>query len=175
MLIRLIVIIGALWAAPVFAQEPLSQKMDKLADELPKFADNPEGIGVGIGVGEPMGLAVAYRPHRRHTLAALTGWSLSDKSLHLHVDYLVTVNSITLEESPVTMDVYTGIGPTLNLGRDSDLPGLGARVPLGISVAFEKPVDIFVELAPVIGVVPEIGLHASGTIGVRGWFRPKQQ
>ena len=91
------------------------------------------------------------------------------------MDYLVTVNSITLEESPVTMDVYTGIGPTLNLGRDTDLPGLGARVPLGISVAFEKPVDIFVELAPVIGVVPEIGLHASGTIGVRGWFRPKQQ
>ena len=66
MLTRLVVITSALWAAPVFAQEPLSQKMDKLADDLPKFADNPEGIGVGIGVGEPMGLAVAYRPHRRH-------------------------------------------------------------------------------------------------------------
>lgn len=175
MLTRSIVFMTALWAGPALAQEPIAQRMDKLAEDLPKFSDNPEGIGVGIGVGEPMGLAVAYRPSRKHTLAALTGWSLSDKSLHLHVDYLVTVTSVTLEESPVTMDVYTGLGPTLNLGRDSDVPGLGARVPLGISVAFEQPVDIFVELVPVIGVVPELGLHASGTIGVRGWFRPKQQ
>ena len=175
MLSRLIVIVSVMCGSPAFAKEPLSEKMDKLAQELPKFSDNPEGIGVGVGVGEPMGLAVAYRPHRKHTLASLTGWSLSDKSLHLHVDYLVTVNSITLEESPVTMDVYTGVGPTLNLGRDADLPGLGARVPIGISVAFEKPVDIFVELAPVIGVVPDLALHVSGTMGVRGWFRPKQR
>ena len=174
MLTRLLVIAGVLWTSPALAQESLAQTMDKIAEDLPKFSDNPEGIGVGIGVGEPMGVAVAYRPHRQHTLAALTGWSLSDKSLHLHVDYLVTVKSVSLEESPVTMDVYAGVGPTLNIGRDSNIPGLGARVPLGISVAFEKPVDIFVELAPVSGVVPEIGLHASGTIGVRGWFRSKQ-
>ncbi len=175
MMPRALIMTGLIWTGPVFAQEPLADKMDKLARELPKFSDDPEGIGVGVGIGEPMGFAVAYRPNSKHTLAALTGWSLSDKSLHLHVDYLVTVRSFELEESPVTLDVYTGVGPTLNLGRDADGPGLGARVPLGISLAFEEPVDIFVELAPVLGVVPEIKPHASGTIGVRGWFRPQQR
>lgn len=170
-----LIMAGLVWTGPALAQEPLAEKMDKLAQELPKFSDDPEGIGVGVGVGEPMGLAVAYRPHRNHTLAALTGWSLSDKSFHLHVDYLVTLRSVELEASPVTLDVYTGVGPTLNLGSETDGPGLGARVPLGISVAFDQPVDIFVELAPVLGVVPELELHASGTIGVRGWFRPKQR
>tara|TARA_B100000530_G_scaffold286053_1_gene200839 strand:- start:181 stop:690 length:510 start_codon:yes stop_codon:yes gene_type:complete len=162
-------------SGPVLANEPLSDKMDKLSDDLPKFSDNPEGIGVGVGVGEPMGLALAYRPNEHHTLASLVGWSLSDKSLHLHVDYQVRVKSFPVPESPVSVDLYTGVGPTLNLGRDDDTTGLGARVPLGISVAFEKPVDIFVEIAPVIGVLPEIALHGSGTIGFRGWFRPKQR
>ena len=165
----------ALWTSPALAQEPLSEKMDKLAQDLPKFSESPKGIGVGVGVGEPMGLAVAYRPHRLHTLAALTGWSFSDRSLHLHVDYLITIRTLSVEDSPVTLDAYTGVGPTLNLGRKSNVPGLGARVPLGVSVAFEKPVDIFVELAPVIGVVPDFGLHASGTIGIRGWFRPTRR
>ena len=91
-----LIMAGLVWTGPALAQEPLAEKMDKLAQELPKFSDDPEGIGVGVGVGEPMGLAVAYRPHRNHTLAALTGWTLADKSFHLHVDYLVTLRSVEL-------------------------------------------------------------------------------
>ena len=39
-------------------------KSQALIRELPKFSDEPEGIGLGFGVGEPMDLAVAYRPNK---------------------------------------------------------------------------------------------------------------
>ena len=150
-------------------------KAQAFIDEMPKFSDDPDGIGVGFGVGEPMGVAVAYRPTQLHTFAAMTGWSFSDSTLHLHADYLLTITTIEPNESAISLGVYGGVGPTINLGRGGEQAGFGVRIPVGMSVAFEKPVDIFVELAPVIGAVPEMKLYANGTVGVRAWFRPKRR
>ena len=89
-------------------------------------------------------------------------------SLHLHVDYLVTLRSVELEASPVTLDVYTGVGPT-NLGRDTTAPawcGFPSASP-----CLRSTRRCLRGAAPVLGVVPELKLHASGTIGVRGYFR----
>ena len=149
-------------------------KSQALIRELPKFSDEPEGIGVGFGVGEPMGLAVAYRPNKAHTFAAMTGWSFSDSTLHLHADYLLTFATIKPRQSAISLGIYTGVGPTINLGRADEQAGFGARVPIGMSMAFEKPIDIFAEFAPVIGLIPDLKLYANGTLGVRAWFRPKR-
>ena len=62
MMPRALIMAGLVWTGPALAQEPLAEKMDKLAQELPKFSDDPEGIGVGVGVGEPMGLASRIAP-----------------------------------------------------------------------------------------------------------------
>ncbi len=138
--------------------------------ELPKFSENPDGIGVGFAVGEPTGIAAAYRPHERHTIAGVVGWGIRMSSLHVHADYLATVARIQPPESILSVDVYAGAGPTINL-MDASQPGLGVRVPLGVSIAFQKPVDVFMEVAPVIGLVPSTSLWLNGTMGVRTWFR----
>ena len=138
--------------------------------ELPKFSENPDGIGVGFAVGEPTGIAAAYRPHERHTIAGVIGWGIRMSSLHVHADYLATVARIQPPESILSVDVYAGAGPTINL-MDASQPGLGVRVPLGVSLAFQKPVDVFMEVAPVIGLVPSTSLWLNGTMGVRTWFR----
>ena len=143
-------------------------------DELPKFSDSPEGIGLGFAVGEPTGIAGAYRPHEKHTIAGVVGWGLRRGTIHLHADYLATVARIQPPESILTADIYTGAGPTINIG-DSSQPGFGVRVPVGVSLTFQKPIDIYMEVAPVIGFLPSTDLWANGTAGVRTWFRPSNR
>ena len=150
--------------------EAIVPKTPPAITELPKFSDKPDGTGVGFGLGEPTGIAVAFRPHASHTIAGVVGWSLGSSTLHAHADYLVSVARIQPPESVLSVDVYAGAGPTINIG-DSSQPGFGARVPLGVSLAFEKPVDVFMEFAPVLGLFPETGLAPNATVGVRTWFR----
>ena len=138
--------------------------------ELPKFSEKPDGVGLGFAVGEPTGIAAAYRPHERHTIAGVVGWGLRMSSLHIHADYLATVARIQPPESILSVDVYAGAGPTINI-LDASQPGLGVRVPLGVSLAFQKPVDVFMEVAPVIGLLPSTSLWINGTLGVRTWFQ----
>jgi len=158
-------------AAP---KEGSKSNQKPIIKELPKFSEEPDGIGAGFGVGEPMGIALAYRPNKGHTLAAMTGWSFSESTLHIHVDYLATISTIRPNQSTVSFGIYGGVGPTLNLGRADEQTGFGIRIPVGVSVAFERPVDVFLEFAPVLGAIPEVKLYANGTVGVRAWFRSKR-
>jgi hypothetical protein len=145
-------------------------KSPPVITELPKFSDKPDGTGLGFGIGEPTGIAVAFRPNASHTIAGVVGWSLQYSTLHAHADYLVTVARIQPPESVLSADVYAGAGPTINIG-DASQPGFGARIPLGVSLAFEKPVDVFMEVAPVLALFPETGLAINATVGIRTWFR----
>jgi len=149
-------------------------KSPPIINELPTFSDKPDGTGIGFGVGEPTGIALAHRPSTTHTIAGVVGWSVRQSTLHVHADYLVTVTRIQPPESMLSADVYAGAGPTLNLG-DTSKPGLGVRVPLGMSLAFEKPVDVFTEVAPVVALFPETTLAINATMGVRTWFRSVKQ
>lgn len=151
-----------------------TRQSSPIIKDMPKFADQPEGVGVGFGVGEPMGLAAAFRPNPDHTIAAMMGWSLTKSTLHLHADYLITITEVHPAESSLSLSIYSGVGPTLNLGSRGDEAGLGARVPVGVSMAFDKPIDIFVEIVPVLGVIPDVKMYANGTVGVRAWFQTKR-
>ena len=141
-----------------------------IISELPKFAEKTEGFGLGFGLGEPTGVAFAYRPDSRQTLAGIIGWGLRHAVLHLHVDYLVTIASVQPPESILQADMYAGVGPTINI-RDASQPGLGIRIPVGVSFSFQKPVDVFMEMAPVMGLIPSTGLGINGSMGVRAWFQ----
>ncbi len=151
-------------------ESPTPSNGPRIISELPKFADKTEGFGVGFGLGEPTGLAFAYRPDNRQTLSGIVGWGVRYAVLHLHMDYLVTIASIQPPESILQADVYAGVGPTINI-RDASQPGLGVRIPVGVSLSFEKPVDVFMEVAPVIGLIPATALSINGTLGVRTWFQ----
>ena len=139
-------------------------------DTLPRFSESPEGVGIGFAVGEPTGIAGAYRPHEKHTIAGVVGWGLRVGTVHLHADYLATVARIQPPESILTAEIYTGAGPTINIGNSAQ-PGFGVRVPIGVRLTFRKPIDLYMEVAPVIGFVPSTDLWANGTAGLRTWFR----
>jgi len=49
---------------------------------------------------------------------------------------------------------------------------VGVRVPVGISYLFDSvPVDLFLEVAPVVDLVPSTGLGWNSGIGIRYYFQ----
>jgi hypothetical protein len=136
------------------------------------MSDGVYGVGAGIGVGDPTGLGFALRTETLLTVSTMVGWDFKKAEFHVHGDYQVPVAEIQPPESVLAVTFFTGIGATLDLGDDA---GIGVRIPLVAALSFDKPLEVFVEWAPVVGVLPAIDLTMQGTMGVRGWFRPKKK
>ena len=140
----------------------------------------PVGLGVGLVVGEPTGLSVAYRTGESTNLQAGLGWSFANSRLHLTGDYTRNLFIARPEESPdVRFPLYAGVGGRVKLGfneddgrgRDEASNSLGVRFPLGAAVLpTAQRVDVFLELAPVLLLLPETALALDGALGARIFF-----
>ena len=147
-------------------------ELPNLIEKAPPLSDGVYGVGAGIGAGDPTGLSFALRTETLLTVSTMVGWDFREAEFHVHGDYQVPVAEIQPPESVLAVTFFTGIGATLDLGDDA---GVGVRVPLVAALSFDKPLEVFVELAPVLGVLPAIDLGMQGTMGVRGWFKPKKK
>lgn len=153
---------------------------------LPANAANP-GFGLGIIVGEPTGLSLKSWLSRDSAIDAALAWSFVDHNEHnhyevmqLHADYLLH-NFSLFRVSQGKLPLYYGIG---GVGRfyqyDDDWEGdhhdehsvrLGVRVPLGISYLFSRaPFDLFLEVVPMLALVPETDFWINAAFGGRFYF-----
>ena len=100
--------------------------------------------GVGLSIGDPMGLSIKHFFHPAHALQFHLAWL----PLHLYdggigVDYLWTpgvfVSNSTLDFMP-----YLGLG--VALGFDNDQAGLIVKPPVGLAIHWkEVPIDTVLE------------------------------
>src|SRR5512139_2585377 len=102
-----------------------------------RLSESPHGLGLGIILGEPTGLALMGRPKAGNgAFDGALAWSVPDHRFHVHADWLLTLATYRDPEAPtVSIPFYTGIGPRLRVGWGGD-PGsdaalLGIRVPFG--------------------------------------------
>lgn len=139
-----------------------------------------EGFGVGVIVGEPTGISVKKWLNKDSAIDAAAAWSFSDNaSFQFHADYLVHNFALLGTGSGGRLPVYLGIGGRIKLqnenngrGRNNNDALLGIRIPFGISYLFAKaPMDIFAEVVPVVGVIPDTHFDINGAIGARFYFR----
>lgn len=157
--ISLVALLSSL-ALPAFAQDT---EADLLTDR------EPRGIGVGVMVGEPTGLTVAWRPNDQRAVQGHLSWSLADDRVRVSGDYLNTVAMIDPEDAAMSFPIYVGLGLTGSV-EDEDFV-LGGRVPVGITLLpDETPIDVFAEVAPTVYIVPETELAVEGAIGARLYF-----
>ena len=161
------VVLFLLGSDPARAQ---GAELPPLIERAPQLSEGVFGIGAGLAVGEPTGFNVALRNEALHTVSSTVGWNLSAGEFHAHSDYQVPFTEITPSESVLAMTLYAGLGATLDIG---DAFTLGARAPVVVAISFDKPVEVFVELAPVVGVLPDVGIGVQASTGFRGWFKPK--
>jgi hypothetical protein len=132
------------------------------------LAAQDEGFGLGLLLGEPTG--VSFKNWLGHNTAFAGGaaWSFEHRgSLHFHMDYLLH-NFDVIEVKKGRMALYYGIGGRIRTRTETRV---GVRIPIGLNYFFEKaPIDIFMEIAPLLDLTPKTEFYVSGGIGARYYF-----
>jgi len=125
-------------------------------------------IGAGIIVGEPTGLSFKYWLTEKTALDAGLAWSFVDENaFQIQADYLIH-NFNLIKVSKGKLPFYFGIGGRLKFSTDVIL---GIRVPLGLAYIFsDAPVDIFLEIVPILDLLPKTDFTISAAIGGRYFF-----
>ena len=126
-----------------------------------------EGIGLGVIIGEPTGLSAKMWTGDHTAVDAALAWSLVGNGyIHLHADMLM--HSFAIEVDQGQLPVYFGIGAKLDLASNL---GLGVRIPFGMAYLFESAsIDVFVELVPILNLIPATTFSFEGGIGIRYFF-----
>ncbi|KGE71077.1 BAPKO_0422 family outer member beta-barrel protein [Spirochaeta lutea] len=92
-------------------------------------------------------------------------------SIGVTADYWITNESLA-----APLNFYLGVGGYLglSLGNSTTL-SLGARIPVGLNIFILRSLELFVEVAPALGVgfsdpvqFPQVGVQ--GAFGFRVWF-----
>lgn len=127
-------------------------------------------LGVGIIAGEPTGLSAKLWAGNSNAFAAGLAWSFSgDSQLHIHTDYLFhNFSLINVEQGSLAL--HYGVGGRLQLREDDDSK-LGVRFPVGLSYFLaDNPLELFVEIVPVLDLAPDSEFSGNGGLGVRYYF-----
>jgi hypothetical protein len=127
------------------------------------------GLGLGIIVGEPTGLSIKGWTSSRTAIDAGIAWSFRREGyMHAHVDYLWHFEDIINTRQQVIP--YLGVGGRV-LGREHS-SRVGIRIAGGLAwLPQGAPLDVILEMAPIIDLAPETELSANVGIGVRFFFR----
>jgi hypothetical protein len=135
---------------------------------IPSFSQS-KGFGLGVIVGEPTGVSAKYWTTSSTALDFGLGYSFEKNSrLHLHADYLFHVNN--LFETTENLALYYGPGARLRIVENGD-SRLGFRFDVGLVwIPKNAPIDVFIEIAPLLDIIPETDFSFNGGLGVRFFF-----
>ena len=118
--------------------------------------------GIGIVLGEPTGLS-----YKTGNLAIGLGWSFAadDSRIDATADWwLITDNLIEI------FDWYLGVGIKLGLNLNNDIFNIGFRVPIGVQLWPVEQLEIFLEIAPGILLIPATEPDIGAGLGIRYHF-----
>jgi hypothetical protein len=87
----------------------------------------------------------------------------------VHGDYLWHRYDIEIDV-PGALPFYFGVGARV-LPHEGDGSRVGVRVPLGLDyITRDRRFDVFLEVAPMVDLVPETEFDLSGGVGARSYF-----
>ncbi|MFH1687401.1 MAG: hypothetical protein ABIE70_07755 [bacterium] len=142
------------------------------ADDGSKTSNDAYGsVGLGVIIGEPTGISFKGWLGSKSAIDAAVAWSFEKHArLHIHADYLLhTFNLIPVEKGRLPM--YYGIGGRFTFREDDHDDLIGIRFPIGLEYLFDElPLDIFLELVPVLDLAPKTEVDFNGAIGIRYVF-----
>lgn len=145
------------------------------------IAAQSHGFGMGLIVGEPTGLSAKLWTSRVNAFDFGLGFSVGGDRVsykgnydnggrvHFHMDYLW--HSFSAINSTEQFPLYYGIGGRFNSGGGYD-GSFGVRGVFGIAwLPRATPIDIFVELVPVLQLTNGTGFGIDAGFGVRYFFQ----
>ncbi|MBN1164646.1 MAG: hypothetical protein JXB45_08710 [Candidatus Krumholzibacteriota bacterium] len=125
---------------------------------------------VGFIIGEPTGLSAKFWLGSSTAFDAGVAWSFRKEGhFHLHADYLYH-NFEYLDTEKGELPVYLGIGGRVRFWEHDDSE-IGVRFVAGVAYYDDDfPFTVFLELAPVLDLIPETEMDVNGGLGVRFLF-----
>ena len=125
-------------------------------------------FGLGIILGEPTGLSAKLTTNHINALDFAAAWSFKDNGhLLLQTDY-IWHNFDLIQVPSGRFPFYYGIGGRVIFSND---PLVGIRIPVGLDYQFERePIDIFIEIVPILDIIPATRFNIGGGLGIRFWF-----
>lgn len=135
---------------------------------LTKIQAQDKGFGAGIILGEPTGVNGKLWLGGTNALDMGAAWSFQGEGhLLLQADYVWHSFNL-IQVSSGKLPLYYGFGGRLIISDDSVL---GIRIPVGLDYMFSNaPVDIFLEVVPILDLIPTTEFDFGAGIGVRYWF-----
>ncbi len=130
---------------------------------------NRARLGIGPMIGDPTGVSVKYWQSANTAYQFGGAWSfVGEGAVHFHGDFLVHNWALLGQQQPTT-SIYYGLGFRVKLEQHFRL---GFRMPLGIAFQFSQaPLDFFLEIAPIMDLLPATQLRMNGGFGIRYYFR----
>ncbi|MCF7824944.1 MAG: hypothetical protein K9N35_12345 [Candidatus Marinimicrobia bacterium] len=133
------------------------------------------GFGLGVVIGEPTGISMKWWRSSTRAIDAGLGWSISQNNtdfqqsrFHLHMDFVRhAYNAINSSER---LPVYYGLGASVAGGSENE-SSLALRFVLGLAwQPARTPIDVFLELAPSLEVIPATNFYLNAGLGIRFFF-----
>ena len=137
-------------------------------------AESNHNIGVGIIAGEPTGVSFKLWTSQTTAFDAGAAWSfVGGGFFQIHGDFLLHNFNIFRVDTG-KMSLFYGVGARLKFGEDTigaNETTLSLRVPVGLAYEFEKtPIEIFLEIVPMLDLVPATEISIAGGVGFRYYF-----
>ncbi|MCL5268643.1 MAG: hypothetical protein M1469_11160 [Bacteroidetes bacterium] len=141
------------------------------------------GVGAGIIVGGPTGISAKFWISNINALDIAIGWSNgtrwerfdknvyyydSQSYLHINADYVW--HNFDFIRTTQRLPLYYGVG--LDYESGYALPtAVGVRGVIGIDwMPYNVPLDVFLEMAPVLYVAPATAMGVDASLGARFFF-----
>lgn len=136
-----------------------------LAAGSPSWAQKAGNIGAGVVLGSPTGITGKLWLDGSHAIDAGIGF---DSDVLLYGDYLWHSYSIFPQPAEGKLPVYLGLGAQVG---DSDHDNLGLRAVAGIAYWLPRnPIEIFLDIVPVLHLSRNDGADLNASIGLRYYF-----
>lgn len=139
-------------------------------------------LGVGIILGSPTGFTAKMIFTQRSAFASNIGWSLGDNpKLHITGDYqflfptvLRWTDEMTEQQKELrNLTPYVGIGGRFkfkeNEAQNETELNVGLRLGGGVEYSISK-FGIFIEIYPVVNILPSTDFDLEGGLGARIYF-----
>jgi hypothetical protein len=139
----------------------------------PTYAER--NIGVGAIIGDPTALSFKLRFDDNNALQLGVGWGFIEPfgdRITMLLDYLFHFTILDRETWRAgLLQPYIGFGGKLGVREEPDAVTLGGRMPLGLAFQIRPvPLEIFLEVAPGILIIPGLRGTVDGGIGARFYF-----
>lgn len=131
-------------------------------------------MGIGIIAGRPTGITIKTWTHPAGAIDFSVGWSNIDESEFTGQITFLRHTFNYFEVTSGRLPYYTGLGSRFLVVDPVGAPErtrIGIRGVAGLSYIFENyPAELFIEIGPVLDIVPATELDITGGFGARYYF-----